>query len=94
MAYYVILGTLTEEGNRTIKENPKSILDMNKEIEKMGIKVREQYGVLGQYDFVMTIEAPSNEAVMKMSMEFGSREIAHLNSLAAVPLNELIQKLK
>jgi uncharacterized protein with GYD domain len=41
----------------------------------------------------MTIEAPSNEAVMKMSMEFGSREIAHLNSLAAVPLNELIQKL-
>ena len=32
MAYYVILSTLTDEGRKTIKENPKRILEVNKEL--------------------------------------------------------------
>ena len=43
MATYVILSTLTDEGRKTLKENPKRILEVNKELEKMGIKVKEQY---------------------------------------------------
>jgi uncharacterized protein with GYD domain len=94
MAYYVVLSTLTDEGRKTIKENPKRILEVNKELEKMGIKVKEQYAVLGPYDFVNIIEAPNNEAVMRMSVELGSRGSVHLITLAAVPVSELIEKLK
>ncbi len=94
MAYYVVLSTLTDEGRKTIKENPKRILEVNKELEKMGIKVKEQYAVLGPYDFVNIIEAADNEAVMKMSIELGSRGSVHLVTLAAVPVSELIKKLK
>lgn len=94
MAYYVVLSTLTDEGRKTIKENPKRILEVNKELEKMGIKVKEQYAVLGPYDFVNIIEAPNNEAVMRMSVELGSRGSVHLITLAAVPISELIKKLK
>jgi len=93
MAYYVILSTLTDDGRKTIKEKPQRILEVNKELEKMGIKVREQYAVLGQYDFVNIVEAPSNEAIMKMSVELGSRGSVHLITLAAIPVSELIEKL-
>jgi uncharacterized protein with GYD domain len=94
MATYIILSTLTDEGRKTIKENPKRILEVNKELEKIGIKVKDQYAVLGPYDFVNIVEAKDNEAVMKMSVELGARGSVHLLSLAAIPVFDLVKKLK
>jgi uncharacterized protein with GYD domain len=94
MAYYVILSTLTDEGRKTIKENPKRILEVNKEIEKMGVRVKDQFAVLGQYDFVSIVEAPDNSAVMKMSVELGARGSVQLLTLAAIPVDDFIKKLR
>ncbi|MEW6067054.1 MAG: GYD domain-containing protein [Nitrospirota bacterium] len=94
MAYYVVLSTLTEEGRKTIKENPKRILEVNKELEKMGIKVKEQFAVLGPYDFVNIVDAPDNLTVMKMSVELGARGSVNLLTLAAIPVEDLVKKLK
>lgn len=94
MATYVILSTLTDEGRKKIKENPKRIMEVNKELEKMGIKIKEQYAVLGPYDFVNIIEAKDNEAVMKMSIDLGSRGSVQLLSLAAISVSDLVKKLK
>ncbi|HLA00649.1 MAG TPA: GYD domain-containing protein, partial [Thermodesulfovibrionales bacterium] len=57
-------------------------------------KVREQYAVLGPYDFVNIVEAPNNEAVMKMSVELGSRGSVQLLTLPAIPVKDLIKKLE
>ncbi len=94
MATYVVLSTLTDQGRKTLKENPKRIMEVNKELEKMGIKVQQQYAVLGPYDFLNIIEAKDNEAVMKMSMELGSRGSLQLMTLAAIPVMDLLKKLK
>lgn len=94
MATYVILSTLTDEGRKTMKENPGRILEVNKELAKMGIKVKEQYAVLGPYDFVNIIEAKDNEAVMKMSLELGARGSVHMLSLVAIPVSEMVRKIK
>jgi uncharacterized protein with GYD domain len=94
MAYYVILSTLTDEGRKTIKENPKRILEVNKELEKMGVKVKEQYAVLGPYDFVNIVEAPDNLSIMKVSFELGSRGSVQLLTLAAIPVEEFVKKIK
>lgn len=94
MAYYVILSTLTDEGRKTIKENPKRIIEVNKELEKMGVKVIQQYAVLGPYDFVNIVEAPDNTAIMKMSVELGARGSVQLLTLAALPIAEFIRKIK
>jgi len=93
MATYVILSTLTDEGRRTIKEKPQRILEVNKELAKMGIKVKEQYAVLGPYDFINIVEAKDNEAVMKMSVELGSRGSVQMLTLAAMPITEFIKKI-
>ena len=94
MATYVILSTLTDEGRKTIKQNPGRILEVNKELEKMGVRVREQYAVLGPYDFVNIVEAPDNDTVMRMSVELGSRGSVHLLTLAALTIEEFIKRLK
>ncbi len=94
MANYVILSTLTDEGRKTIKQKPERILEVNKEIERMGIKILKQYAVLGPYDFVNIVEAPDNDTVMKMSVEIGARGSVQLLTLAATPVEDFIKKIK
>lgn len=94
MATYLILSTLTDEGRKTIKDKPKRILEVNKEIEKMGIKVKDQYALIGPYDFASIVEAKDNEAIMKMSVEIGSRGTVQLLSLGAMPVADFVKKLK
>lgn len=94
MAIYVALSTLTDEGRKTLKNRPGRIKEVNKEIEAMGIKVLGQYAVLGPYDFVTLLDAPSNDAVMKMSVELGSRGTVQLVTLPGIPVDEFIKTLK
>lgn len=94
MPNYVVLSTLTDEGRKTIKQKPERILEVNKEIEGMGVKVLRQYAVLGPYDFVNIVEAPDNETVMKMSVDIGARGSVQLLTLVALPIEEFIKKIK
>lgn len=94
MAIYIALSNLTDEGRKTIKQRPSRIKEVNKEIEAMGIKVLGQYALLGAYDFVTVLDAPNNEAVMKMSVELGSRGSVHLITLPAISVDNFIKTLK
>jgi uncharacterized protein with GYD domain len=94
MAYYVILTKLTDEGRKTFKEKPSRLFEVNKELEAMGVKVKEQFAVLGLYDFVNIIEAPDNLTVMKASAEIGSRGSVQILTLPAIPIEELVKKVK
>ena len=94
MATYVILSTLTDEGRKTIKENPGRILEVNKELAKMGIKVKEQFACLGLYDFVNIVEAKDNESVMKMSVAIGARGSVQMTTLAAMPIADFVKAIK
>jgi len=94
MAIYIALSNLTDEGRKTIKHRPERIKEVNKEIEDMGIKVLGQYAVLGPYDFMTLLEAPNNEAVLRMSVELGSRGTVQLITLPAVSVDDFIKTLK
>ncbi len=94
MSVYIALSNLTDEGRKTIKQRPERIKEVNKEIEAMGIKVLEQFAVLGPYDFVTLLDAPNNEAVMKMSVELGSRGTVQLITLPALSVDEFTKTLK
>ncbi|MBE0479312.1 GYD domain-containing protein, partial [Candidatus Aerophobetes bacterium] len=71
MALYVMLTTLTSEGRKTLKERPERIKEVNQEVEKMGVKILQQYAVLGPYDFVNILDAPNNEVISKVAVELG-----------------------
>lgn len=94
MAKYILLSKLTEDGRKTLKSKPERIKEVNEEVEAFGVKVLEQYAVLGPYDFVNLVEAPDNEAIFKMSVELGSRGTIQITSMPAITVDELIESLK
>lgn len=94
MPVYVALSKLTEEGSKTIKKNPERIKEVNQDLDAMGVKVLAQYALLGPYDFVSILEAPDNDSIVKMSVEIGSRGSVQLQTLPAVPIDQLIEDIK
>jgi uncharacterized protein with GYD domain len=94
MAIYIMLSTLTDEGRKTLKERPDRLKEVNQEIEKMGARVVTQYAVLGGYDFVNIVEAPSNEVIARISVELGSRGTIQLTTLPAMTIDAFAQMIK
>ena len=94
MPIYILLSKLTPEGRKTIKERPERIKEVDKEIEAFGAKVLQQYALLGKYDFLNIVEAPSNEAILRVSIELGSRGTVQIESLPAKPIDEFLAMLK
>jgi uncharacterized protein with GYD domain len=90
MPVYVMLSRLTDEGARTIKHNPDRITEVDAELEAMGVKVLQQYAVLGEYDFVNIVEAPDNMTITKASLEMGSRGSVRITTLPAIEAADLI----
>ncbi len=89
MAIYVMLTTLTDEGRKTLKQNPQRIKEVNKEVEAMGVKILAQYALLGPYDFINILEAPDNRAVTKVAVELGARGTLHTMTMAAMAVEEI-----
>jgi len=93
MAIYVMLTTLTDEGRKTIKQNPQRIKEVNKEVEAMGVKIVAQYSLLGPYDFVNILEAPDSITITKVAMELGSRGTLQTMTMSAMILDEFVSSL-
>lgn len=91
MATYVMLSTLTDEGRKTLKERPERLGEVNKEVESMGARVVAQYAVLGGYDFVNVIDAPTNEVMARLSMELGSRGTIKITTFPAMAIDQFIE---
>ena len=94
MATYIMLSTLTDEGRKTLKERPERLQSVNQEVEDMGARVRAQYAVLGGYDFVNVIDAPSNEVMARISMELGSRGTIKITTFPGMPIEEFLNNIK
>ena len=94
MATYVMLSNLTDEGAKTLMQNPARLQEVNKEIEKLGAKVTAQYATLGNYDFVNIVEAPDNATIARVSAALGARGSVRLLTLPAIPVPEFLKSLK
>jgi uncharacterized protein with GYD domain len=94
MAYYLQLVVLTDKGRRNFEDHPEWINEVNKHIELMGAKILTQYALLGQYDFVNIIEAPSDEVAAKVAIRLSSTGDIQPLTLAALPIDKLVESLK
>ncbi len=93
MSTYILLSELTDEGAATIKKRPERIKEVNEEIEKLGAEVKEQFAVLGPYDFVNIVEAPDEETISRVSVELGSRGTVKIQTLTAIPIDDFIDNI-
>jgi uncharacterized protein with GYD domain len=93
MPRYALLSTLTDEGRKTLKNNPGRIREVNREVESMGAKVLSQYAALGACDFLTIVEAPDNLTVANISLQLGSRGTVQIQTLPLLEVDELVSKL-
>jgi uncharacterized protein with GYD domain len=93
MPTYVMLTNLTPDGVQTLKNNPGRVGEVNKEVEQLGVKVKEQWATLGQFDFITIVEAPDDATMAKVSIELGSRGTMSSQTLAAMPAEDLLKAL-
>jgi uncharacterized protein with GYD domain len=94
VATFIMLSRLTEAGAETIRKKPARIQEVNEELAGMGVKVQQQYAVLGPYDFVNIVEAPDIASVMRASVELSSRGSVRIETLAAMPLDEFTKLIR
>ena len=94
MPIYVLLTTLTDEGRKTIRDDPERIKEVNQEVEYMGFKILSQYALLGPHDFINIIEAPSDEAAARLAIYLSARGTIQAMTLPAMTLDSLIAALK
>ena len=94
MAYYLQLVVLTDKGRRNFEDDPEWIKEVNEHIELMGAKILTQYALLGQFDFVNIIEAPSDEVAAKLAIKLSATGNFQPLTMAALPLDSLIESLK
>ena len=96
MATYVVLGTFTDQGMRTVKDTTKRA-DLAKETAgKFGVKMREIYWTQGQYDIVTLCEADNETAISAFGLAIagaGNVRFQTLRALRREEMNAVLQKL-
>jgi len=84
---------LTQQGVQTLKANPERLLQVNRDIEELGIKVLHQWATLGEFDFVNVVEAPDTATIARVSVQLGARGSTKVETLPALTIDEFVQTL-
>jgi uncharacterized protein with GYD domain len=90
MATYLMLSTLGPDGAQTMRDNPERLKQVNAEVEAMGVRVLEQYALLGRYDFLNIIEAPDEKAIARVAMTLAARGTLKTTTLTAIRVEDFI----
>lgn len=94
MATYLMFATLTPTGVLTLKNNPERIREVNREVEELGVRVREQWATLGEFDFVNVVDAPDIATVAKVSVALGARGSTKIQTLPALDIEDFLRTLE
>ena len=90
MPKYVMLSTLGPDGAATLVNSPERLRQVNDEVEAMGVKVLEQYALLGGYDFLNIIEAPDEKTMARLAVELGARGTLKTRTMPALSIDDFI----
>jgi len=94
MPTYVILGKYTQEGITNVKELPERLEAARQLAKSLGGEIKEFYLTMGQYDFVVISEGPSDEATMQSLLISGSTGRVKTETLVAFPADKAIEIVK
>jgi len=88
MATYLVLWNWTEQGIHNFKESPKRVEAFKQLAEKHGGKLLQFLYTLGKYDGAAIVEAPNDEAFLKVALALGSLGNVRTTTLKAWTASE------
>ncbi len=94
MSHYILLINWTDKGIGKIKESPERYSSFKTSVEKAGGKLIGAYYTFGEYDLVIIIEAPNDEAVLSLMLKVGSYGNVRSKTLKGFTAEEGIKIIK
>ena len=88
MPTYVTLLRWTQQGVTQVKESPARLEAFKQALKSAGGQFKSFYMVTGQYDIVVTFEAPSDEVTAKLLLAVASKGGARTETLRAFTEDE------
>ena len=94
MSQYILLINWTQQGISNIKESSDRYSSFKTSVEKAGGKLIGGYYTFGEYDVIIIIEAPNDEAVMSLMLKVGSAGNVRTKTLKAFTAEEGMNIIK
>jgi uncharacterized protein with GYD domain len=82
---------LTQKGREAITEGPIRLEAAKQALQTLGAEVKDFYLVMGQYDALLIVEAPSDETVAKAALTLGARGTVSTETLRAFTEEEYLR---
>lgn len=83
MSTFVTLVNWTDQGIKNVKESPARLDAFKQAAESLGCKVKDFYLVTGAYDMLVVLEAPDDDAAVKLSLATGAKGTVRTETLKA-----------
>jgi uncharacterized protein with GYD domain len=89
MATYIVLSSFTDQGVRTVKDTTKRADAVREMARKMGIEMKSLYWTVGEYDVVVTFEAPDDASMTALSLAIASAGNVRTQTMRAFTKDEM-----
>ena len=89
MATYIELVSWTDQGVRTAKDTVSRAKAYEEAAAAIGVKVKSVLWTLGEYDLVITVEAPDDEAVTRAGLLVAQQGNVRTKTLRAFNAEEM-----
>ena len=93
MPKFVMLSTLGPDGHARLRESPERLKEVNADVESMGVRVLEQYALLGPYDFLNILEAPDEITMARVATTLASRGTLKTLTLTAIDVDDFVRAM-
>lgn len=90
MPKFVMLSTLGPDGHARLRDSPERLREVNADVEAMGVRVLQQYALLGQYDFLSILEAPDELVMAKVATTLSARGTLRTLTVTAIEVEDFI----
>jgi uncharacterized protein with GYD domain len=94
MGTYLMLSTIGPEGAARLHDNPDRLKQVNADVESMTARVRQQWALLGSYDFATILEAPDEKNIARVPLRLEARGTIKIFSLTAIPIDDYLSSLR
>ena len=91
MAIFVALGNATDDGIRNLEAMSMRHKRAVERAEKQGAKVVASYALLGQYDYLVILEAPDIKTAISILTKEAQRGNVRYQTMVALPMEEFAE---
>ena len=89
---YILLARLTDDGLQECLENPDAFAEACSSVDVPGTQLLARYATLGQYDFVVLVEADGAQQMSRLSVVLGAKANVHVESMQATSAQLMVER--